>query len=27
VVTSPNYAVGNLIANPRRAMFALRYEF
>jgi hypothetical protein len=27
VATSPNFAVGNLIANPRRAMFALRYEF
>jgi len=27
VATSPNFAVANLIANPRRAMFALRYEF
>ena len=27
VATSSNFAVPNLIANPRRAMFALRYEF
>ena len=27
VATSANFAVPNLIANPRRAMFALRYEF
>jgi hypothetical protein len=27
VSTSSNFAVANLIANPRRAMFALRYEF
>jgi hypothetical protein len=27
VATSQNFAVPNLIANPRRAMFALRYEF
>ena len=27
VSTSANFAVANLIANPRRAMFALRYEF
>ena len=27
VATSPNFAVANLIANPRRAMFAMRYEF
>jgi hypothetical protein len=27
VVTSPNFARQNLIANPRRAMFGVRYEF
>jgi hypothetical protein len=26
-VTSSSFGLGNLIANPRRAMFALRYEF
>ncbi len=26
-VTSTSFGLGNLIANPRRAMFALRYEF